>query len=103
MYIYTLQVESIAPDGNPDGNIWAFFLILFIYYLNLGMHLHCLCASRLKNNCYIAEIACWGESVHRETCYSQKQTIGICVQGNYWNYLHAHVDMQGSAPTLNDC
>lgn len=29
-----------------------------------------------------------------------KLLVGICVQGNYWNYLHTHANMQGSNPTL---
>lgn len=32
-----------------------------------------------------------------------KPLAGICVQGNYWNYLHAHVNTEGSTPTLTDC
>lgn len=32
-----------------------------------------------------------------------KLLVGISVQGNYWNYLHTHANMQGSNPTLTDC
>lgn len=46
-----------------------------------------------------------GEGVCTETIIivRNKPLVGFYVQGNYWNYLHAHVNTEGSPPTLTDC
>lgn len=78
---------------------------LGIFFFNLGMYLHCQFARRLKKNNLILLKWHFEEGVCTETniIVRNKPLAGICVWGNYWNYLHAYVNTEGSAPTLTDC